>query len=281
MEAAAVNDVSSLDPELPFAGNLSVSKMPAHWLMARLGKRVLRPGGLEATRWLIKRAGIGSSDDVIELAPGMGRTARELLGFKPRSYAGVDRDEGAADFAKRALRKAGFGDVKIYKSDASSIPVESGSASVVFGEAMLSMQRQEKKRAIIAEAARVLRSGGRYAIHELAVAVERDADTKALIEEIQKDLSTTIHVGVRIGTVAEWRALLSEAGLEVESEKELPMKLLELDRLIQDEGILGTLRFIFNMLRTPGATERLLSVRRSFKKHNKHLIAIAMVAKKP
>lgn len=27
--------------------HLAVQKMPAHWLMARLGKRVLRPAGIE------------------------------------------------------------------------------------------------------------------------------------------------------------------------------------------------------------------------------------------
>ena len=29
----------------PFENHLNVQKMPAHWLMAHLGKRVLRPGG--------------------------------------------------------------------------------------------------------------------------------------------------------------------------------------------------------------------------------------------
>ena len=29
---------------------LDTTKMPGHWLLARLGKRVLRPGGRELTR---------------------------------------------------------------------------------------------------------------------------------------------------------------------------------------------------------------------------------------
>lgn len=42
------------DHGLPGA-ELSVRKMPGHWLLARLGKRVLRPrpGGLELTRRLL------------------------------------------------------------------------------------------------------------------------------------------------------------------------------------------------------------------------------------
>ncbi len=34
------------DQPVVFGADLAVQKMPAHWLMARLGKRVLRPGGL-------------------------------------------------------------------------------------------------------------------------------------------------------------------------------------------------------------------------------------------
>ncbi len=34
--------------------DLDASTMPGHWLLARLGKRVLRPGGLELTRHLVE-----------------------------------------------------------------------------------------------------------------------------------------------------------------------------------------------------------------------------------
>jgi hypothetical protein len=40
-------------------------------------------------------------------------------------------------------------------------------ATVVYGEAMLSMQSQEQKNRIAAEARRLLAPGGRYGIHEL------------------------------------------------------------------------------------------------------------------
>ena len=38
---------------------LDVSRMPGHWLLARLGKRVLRPGGSELTRALLDGLAIG------------------------------------------------------------------------------------------------------------------------------------------------------------------------------------------------------------------------------
>ena len=68
-----------------------------------------------------------------------------------------------------------------------------GSASVIYGEAMLTMQTAAQKASIVEEAARVLRAGGRYGIHELSLKPDDLADsTKA---EIQQALSDAIHVG--------------------------------------------------------------------------------------
>ena len=35
---------------------LKTEKMPGHWVLARLGKRVLRPGGMQLTRRLLEAA---------------------------------------------------------------------------------------------------------------------------------------------------------------------------------------------------------------------------------
>lgn len=270
------SNAAQLEQDNVFAGQLAVEKMPAHWLMARLGKKVLRPGGIETTEWLIRRGEIGPGDDVVEFAPGLGRTARMILQLGPNTYTGIERDKQAAAFAEAALvsaRKLGF---SILRGDASEVPLPDAAATVVVGEAMLSMQTLHKKRAIMKEARRVLRPGGRYLIHELAVQPE-DIDKTAL-DVIQQDLSSTIHVGVRIGTVGEWKSWLSDAGFVVQDAVTAPMRLLEPERLIRDEGIAGAARFIFNALRTPGARKRLVSVRRCFRRHRANLCAVAIVA---
>ncbi len=263
--------------ESVFRGQLSVTKMPAHWLFARLGKRVLRPGGLETTRWLLDATAIGHEDAVIELAPGLGVTASQILSRSPRTYVGVERDADALSVARRALSQAGFDAAHLARGDAARVPLPKASASIVLGEAMLSMQPEHKKDAIVAEVRRLLRSGGKYAIHELAVAPDDIAP--ALLERIQKDLSQVIHVGVRIGTVSRWCGWLEQNGFVIEHVKTAPMRLLEADRLVKDEGVLGAARFVFNALRTPGATRRLHSVRATFRKHSTHLCAVAIVAR--
>ena len=66
---------------------------------------------------------------------------------------------------------------------------------MVYGEAMLTMQGQNQKVAIIAQAARLLRLGGRYGIRELClVPDELSREKRDLVEH---DLATTIHVGTR------------------------------------------------------------------------------------
>jgi len=39
--------------------------MPGHWVLARIGKHVLRPGGMELTRRVLERLAIKPSDEVI------------------------------------------------------------------------------------------------------------------------------------------------------------------------------------------------------------------------
>ena len=64
--------------DLP-GSDLDVARMPGHWLLARLGKRVLRPGGIGLTEKLLRSLSIGPNDDVVEFAPGLGVTARLIL----------------------------------------------------------------------------------------------------------------------------------------------------------------------------------------------------------
>lgn len=264
------------DPNLSeFAAHLSVAKMPAHWLMARLGKRVLRPGGIETTRWLLEQSRIGTQDDVIELAPGLGLTAGQILARRPRSYVGVERDADAAAHAERALAHD-RGTARIVRADAAHVPLPDSCASVVLGEAMLSMQPEAKKLAIASEARRLLREDGRYSVHELAVTPDEiDPD---LLRQIEKDLSESIRVGVRIGTVSQWRRWLDDTGFEVAAVTTAPMRLLEPSRLIRDEGPWRAARFLFNSVRVPGAASRLFGVRAVFRKYETNLCAVAIVA---
>jgi hypothetical protein len=144
---------------------------------------------------------------------------------------------------------------------------------------MLSMQPAATKTCIVKEAVRLLRCGGRYGIHELCL-VPDDVDEQVR-KAIKQDLSQVIHVGVRPLTRLEWRELLAGEGLKIVAEAVAPMHLLEPRRLVQDEGLFGAMRFVWNVARNPSARQRVLGMRRIFRKYRDHLAAIAIVGRKP
>ena len=151
---------------------LKTEKMPGHWLLARLGKRVLRPGGRQLTLRMIEALNVRPSDEVIEFAPGLGDTARLTLKRNPSSYTAVERDKDAAALVQKFLQGPGQ---RCVVGLAENTGLPDASATVVYGEAMLSMQPPTQKSQIVREAHRLLKPGGRYGIHELCL-IPNDLD---------------------------------------------------------------------------------------------------------
>ena len=255
----------------PGAG-LKTEKMPGHWVLARLGKRVLRPGGMGLTRRMLASLGVGGSDEVVEFAPGMGVTARLTLALRPASYTAVERDEAAA----RVVKGYAVGERRrVVVGSAAETGLRAESASVVYGEAMLTMQTYETKRRIVREAARLLRPGGRYAIHEMCL---RDGVAGEARREVERALTGVLHHGVRPLAVDEWRRLLEGEGFEVKVVETAPMALLEPARVVRDEGFFGALRFAFNLLRDGDARRRVFEMRRVFRRQRGQIAAVAITA---
>ena len=251
-------------------------KMPGHWLLARLGKRVLRPGGMQLTRQMLARLRISRTDRVVEFAPGMGVTARLTLDVGPASYIAVEREQAAAKIVSAYLNGEGR---RCVVGSASDTGLPDQSATVVYGEAMLTMQTEDMKQSIVNEAYRLLASGGRYGIHEMCLTSEHVADKAR--KEIERALTGVVHHGVKPLSVSEWQMVLTSAAFEIQSVDSASMSLLEPGRLIGDEGFLGALRFGWNVLRDSEARHRVLEMRSTFRRYRNELGAVAIVASKP
>lgn len=266
---------STLQHVAPGEG-INPAKMPGHWVLARAGKQVLRPGGRDLTRKMLAGLAITGRDDVVEFAPGMGATTRLAIAAQPRSYTAIERDEHAMAHVSTLLTGPGYA---CHRGTAQSTGLADECATVVFGEAFLTMQSDEHKRQIAAEAFRILRSGGRYGLHELALTPD------TLDEEIQADirgeLSRSIHVGARPLTHAGWREILTEAGFEIVTEARAPMALLEPRRLLADEGISRLAKIALNILRDRTARARVDEMRAMFRNRAGNMDAIMVVARKP
>ena len=261
------------DVPLPYADR-PVATAPGHWVLARAGKRVLRPGGAALTAAMLDHARLPGAD-VVELAPGLGRTAAEIVAARPASYTAIDRDPQAAARVAAVVGDRGV----VRQGEAADTGLDDACADVVVGEAMLTMQGDKSKAAIVAEAARVLRPGGRYAIHELGVAPD-DIDEEHYTQ-LRRDLARAIHVNARPMTAAAWRGLLEDAGLVVDWVDTAPMALLKMSRNLRDEGPGGAARIMWNVMRDKALRARVMEMRRTFTRYEKDMVGIALVAHKP
>jgi SAM-dependent methyltransferase len=249
--------------------------VPAHWLLARLGKKVMRPGGSTLSDVLLSGLAIGPADDVVDLAPALGDTVRRIDALGPASFVGVERGQTEAERAK-ALG-AGRYECVVAEPEATGLPANS--ASVVYGEACLSLETDETKRRILAEAARLLRPGGRLGLHELLLTP--DGINLADKSRIETELTRSVRVRARPLTRAEWTALLEEAGFVVRDVHPAPMLLLAPRSVIRDEGWAGTLRLVGRVASKPVVFRRVLDLWKTMHRDRHHLGAVVIVATRP
>lgn len=252
--------------------------LQGHWLLARIGKHVLRPGGKKLTERMLANADIAGKD-VVEFAPGLGLTTRVILERDPKSYRGVDRDPQVVDIISKLTSEKATIPASCVQRDAADTGLESNSADVVIGEAMLTMQTERGKQAIIGEAFRLLRAGGTYSIHELGL--QPDNLDESVKDEVRKALARSIKVNARPLTEQEWRELLEAEGFEVLWRGKEPMALLDMKRNIADEGIGGVLRILRNVLGNKDIRARVLNMKHTFDKYSNELTGIAFVVRKP
>lgn len=255
--------------------NKTINTEQGHWILAKMGKRVLRPGGKELTLKLINNLDIKHSDNIVEFAPGIGYTASITLQKQPNTYTGVELNEEAAFNLRKTINGKNR---KIIIGNAADSTIKGDFADKVYGEAMLTMHADHRKSEIIREAHRILKKGGLYGIHELGL-YPNDINEEVK-NDIQKQLAKTIKVNARPLTQNEWSTLLENEGFRIVKIETNPMSLLESKRIIDDEGFFRTLKIIFNILTHPNERKRIVDMRNIFRKYAQHLNAIAIVVEK-
>lgn len=273
--AARTASVDASPDDAPrLGGDVPLARMPAHWMLGRLGKKVMRPGGLTPSLHMLDALHIGPDDDVVDLWPGLGVTAERMLQHsRPRSYVAVERGPAEAARVRRVLHGSAQTCIvrPVHKTG-----LPDRSASVVYGEALLTLEHDRRKTQIVAEAARVLRPGGRYGIHELLL--EPASLTEAAKDDIGRTLTKTLRVGARPLTSPEWRRLLDDGGFDVEHEETGAMTLLDVPTFIRDEGVWGSLAFTGRCLAHPSVIGPIAEMWRVFRRYRDNLGAIVLTA---
>ena len=89
---------------------MNVSEKAGHTFLASLGKTRLRPGGIEATEWLIDQAQLNGGIKVLEVACNMATTSIELAQCFGCQICAIDMDKQALQPATERVKEAGLSD---------------------------------------------------------------------------------------------------------------------------------------------------------------------------
>jgi len=172
------------------------SELPAEAVLASLGcgnptaLAQLNPGEV------VLDLGSGGGIDVLLSARRVGATGKAY---------GLDMTDDMLALARENQRKSGLQNVEFLKGEIEHIPLPDASVDVVISNCVINLSAEKDR--VLAEAFRVLRPGGRFAVSDIVVRGDVPADLRRNIE---------LWVGCVAGALeeSEYRQKLASAGFE-------------------------------------------------------------------
>jgi len=152
-------------------------------------------------------ADLRDGETVLDLGSGAGAdvliSARRVA---PTGKAiGLDMTDEMLELARANARQAGVTNVEFVKGYLEDMPLPDSSVDVVISNCVINLSADKPK--AIAEAARVLRPGGRFAISDVIAAPDMDEQTKA-------DMAAWTGCIAGALTELEFRSILAAAGFD-------------------------------------------------------------------
>ena len=152
-------------------------------------------------------AELHAGEVVLDLGSGGGidvLLSAQRVGPTGKAY-GLDMTDEMLALARENQRKAGVSNVEFLKGEIERIPLPDASVDVIISNCVINLSAD--KRRVLAEAFRVLKPGGRFAISDVVV-------RGAVPAAVRRDME--LWVGCVAGALeeAEYGRLLTEAGFE-------------------------------------------------------------------
>ena len=217
-------------------------------LFGLLGKRVIHPGGRQATEELLELAAIAPGQQVLDIGCGVGTTAIEMA---KRHGVTVTAADISADMRDRAIvnvETAGVRDrVSVETADICALPYADGRFDRVVAEAVTMFVDRDRA---IGELVRVCRPGGLVLATEFHWRRPPTAEARhAFLGEVCP--------GMLFETVEDWLARYGSAGLADLQVRTGPFEMMTARGFISDEGLGNAARVMARAVANRTARRRL------------------------
>lgn len=254
---------------------MSASQKAGHTFLASLGKTRLRPGGVDATRWLFSQPNLTPDSIVLEVACNMGTTAIELARRYGCKVYAIDMDINALATARQNVATAGLADkITVMEANATKLPFDDGAFDIVINEAMLTMYVDKAKTRLTDEYYRVLKPGGYLLTHDIMFTHESlEASGHTQLENVVKS-------NVSPMTHSAWKALFIASGFRSVDTHHGAMSLMSPVGMVRDEGLPRTAKILYNGLRNRENRTRFLAMFGFFHRNRRDLNYIACCSRK-
>jgi SAM-dependent methyltransferase len=152
-------------------------------------------------------AELGDGETVLDLGSGGGidvLLSAKRVGPTGKAY-GLDMTDEMLALARENQRKAGVENVEWLRGEIERVPLPANTVDVVISNCVINLSGD--KPAVLAEAARVLKPGGRFAVSDVIADEDMDAATRADMAEWTGCIAGAL-------TQREFEEALTAAGLE-------------------------------------------------------------------
>ena len=152
-------------------------------------------------------AELGAGETVLDLGSGGGidvLLSAKRVGPTGKAY-GLDMTDEMLALARENQRKAGVENVEWLRGEIESIPLPDESVDVVISNCVINLSGDKPR--VLAEAARVLKPGGRFAVSDVIADEDMDEATRASMAQWTGCIAGAL-------TRREFEQALSDAGLE-------------------------------------------------------------------
>jgi ubiquinone/menaquinone biosynthesis C-methylase UbiE len=167
--------------------------------------------------------GAGGGIDVLLSAKRVGPTGKAY---------GLDMTDDMLELARENQRRAGVENVEFLKGEIEAVPLPESTVDVIISNCVINLSAD--KRRVLAEAFRVLKPGGRFAVSDIVFRGEVPAALRRNVE---------LWIGCVAGALeeADYRRLLAEVGFEeIEVEPTRIYRAEDARAFLQDTGIDAT-----------------------------------------